>query len=198
MSVATINLTIEKGTDFEMEFSLKDIDGLPINLTDYRVFSKIKKNRESKNSLTFNVGIVSRTQGIILLRLPRWVSANLPNGRCVYDVIILDLNLKKTVVLEGDIVVEGLISQDCNFILPTSAQRLCIAVIDESLGSGHSFESFGQKWDQFRTQFPNRTFYLLKPTNAGFGNFVGDSQYDTLLCPPNFLNETTVNTPPLI
>jgi hypothetical protein len=198
MAVTSINLTIEKGTDFETEFALKDTDGLPLDLTDYRVFSKVKKNRESENFLTFNVGIVNRTQGIILLRLPRWVSINLPSGRCVYDVAVIDVNLKKTVVIEGDILVEGLVSQNCNFTLPASAQRLCIAVIDESQGSGHSFESFEQKWDQFRTQFPNRTFYLLKPTSAGFGNIVGDSQFNTLLCPDNFLNETTVNISPLI
>jgi hypothetical protein len=91
-----------------------------------------------------------------------------------------------------------LVSKNCNFILPTSAQRLCIAVIDESQGSGHTFESFEQKWNQFRTQFPNRTFYLLKPTNSGFGNIVDDTHYDKLLCPDSFLNETTVNVPPLI
>jgi hypothetical protein len=198
MAVFAANFTIERGTDFEIEFALKDTDGLPFNLTDYRVFSKVKKNRESENFLTFNVGIVNRTQGIILLRLPRWLSINLPFGRCVYDIVVVDFNLNKTVVLEGDIIVEGLVSQNCNFVLPTSAQRLCIAVIDESQGSGHTFESFEQKWNQFRTQFPNRTFYLLKPTNSGFGNIVNDTHYDKLLCPDSFLNETTVNISPLI
>lgn len=198
MSVFVANFTIERGTDFEIEFALKDTDGLPFNLTDYSVFSKIKKNRESENSLTFNASIVNRTKGIILLRLPRWFSINLPAGRCVYDVVVVDLNFKQTVVLEGDVIVEGLVSQNCNFTLPTSAQRLCIAVIDESLGGSHSFESFDQKWKQFRTQFPNRTFYLLKPTSSGFGNIVDDSHFDKLFCPDSFLNETTVNTPPLI
>jgi hypothetical protein len=36
------------------------------------------------------------------------------------------------------------------------------------------------------------------PTSAGFGNIVDDSQYDKLLCPDSFLNETTVNISPLI
>jgi hypothetical protein len=36
------------------------------------------------------------------------------------------------------------------------------------------------------------------PTNAGFGNVVDDLQYETLKCPDNFLNETIINTPPLI
>jgi hypothetical protein len=61
-------------------------------------------------------------------------------------------------------------------------------VIDES-----DDNSLEEKWNQFRTEYPNRTFYLLMPTSAGFGNIVDDSQYERLLCPDNFLNETTVN-----
>ena len=132
MAVTSINLTIEKGTDFETEFALKDVDGLPFNLTNYRVFSKIRKHRNSETAISFNVGIISRVDGKILLKLPRWLSINLPFGRCVYDIVVVDFNFNKTVVLEGDIIVEGLVSQNCNFVLPTSAQRLCIAVIDES------------------------------------------------------------------
>ena len=103
------------------------------------------------------------------------------------------INFKKTIVLEGTIIAEGLVSQSCNFTLPTSSQRFCIAVIDES--ADNSLEA---KWNQFRTEYPNRTFYLLMPTSAGFGNIVDDSQYDKLLCPDSFLNETTINISPLI
>ena len=35
-------------------------------------------------------------------------------------------------------------------------------------------------------------------TIDGFGNLVDNSNYDTLACPDNFLNETTVNVSPLI
>jgi hypothetical protein len=196
MAVTSINLTIERGTDFETEFSLKDVDGLPFNLTNYRVFSKIRKHRNSETAISFNVGILSRVDGKILLKLPRWLSINLPFGRCVYDIVVVDFNFNKTVVLEGDIIVEGLVSQNCNFVLPTSAQRLCIAVIDES--DTQTISALETKWTQFRNTYPNRPFYLLMPTNAGFGNIVTNQQYDTLRCPDNFLNETTVNLPPLI
>jgi hypothetical protein len=196
MAVYAANLIIDRGTDFECEFGLNDNDGLNFNLTNYRVFSKIRKHRESENFISFNTSIISRTQGIIKLSLPRWVSAKLKPGRYVYDVIVVDFNNLKTIVLEGDILVQGLISQNCNFILPTSAQRLCIAVIDEN--DSNSVVQMETLWSQFRAQYPNRPFYLLMPTNAGFGNVVGDTQYDTLRCPDNFLNETTINTPPLI
>jgi hypothetical protein len=193
MAVFAANFTIERGTDFEIEFALKDTDGLPFNLTNYRVFAKLRKHRKSETSVAFRTGILSRVDGLVTLTLPRWFSAKLKPGRYVYDVIVEDINFIKTVVLEGDIIAEGLVSQSCNFTLPTSAQRFCIAVIDESTNN-----SLEVKWNQFRDEYPNRTFYLLMPTSAGFGNIVDDSQYDKLLCPDSFLNETTVNTSPLI
>jgi len=198
MAVPTVNLIIEKGTDFDEEISLKDTNGLPFNLTGYNIIGKIRKHRESQTSLSFNIATPDRTNGVIELSLPRWLSASLQSGRYVYDVIVISSTNISSIVIQGDILIEGLISQTCTFILPTSAQRLCIAVIDESQGSGHTFESFEQKWNQFRTQFPNRTFYLLKPTNSGFGNIVNDTHYNTLLCPDSFLNETTINVSPLI
>lgn len=193
MAVFAANFTIERGTDFEIEFALKDTDGLPFNLTNYRVFAKLRKHRKSETFVAFRTGILSRVDGLITLTLPRWFSAKLKPGRYVYDVIVEDINFIKTVVLEGDIIAEGLVSQSCNFTLPTSAQRFCIAVIDES--TDNSLEA---KWNQFRDEYPNRIFYLLMPTSAGFGNIVDDSQYDKLLCPDSFLNETTVNISPLI
>jgi len=193
MAVFAANFTIERGTDFETEFSLKDNDGLPFNLTNYRVFAKIRKHRQSETSIAFRTGFLSRVDGRITLTLPRWFSSKLKPGRYVYDVIVEDSNFKQKVVLEGDIIVEGLVSQNCNFALPTSTSRFCISVIEESTD-----DSLEEKWDQFRTEYPNRTFYLLMPTSAGFGNIVGDSQYEKLLCPDKFLNETTVNTSPLI
>ena len=54
------------------------------------------------------------------------------------------------------------------------------------------------KWAEFRTTYPNRTFYLLQPTSVGFGVSVTNSNYNTLRVPDQFLNETTVNVPPLI
>jgi len=80
--------------------------------------------------------------------------------------------------------------------LPTSATRLCIAIIDES--DSQTTSGMESLWTQFRTTYPNRPFYLLQPTNPGFGSTVTNSNYDTLRCPDNFLNETTVNVSPLI
>lgn len=62
----------------------------------------------------------------------------------------------------------------------TNANRLCIAVIDEN--SNHSVSNMESKWTQFRTNYPDRIFYLLQPNSC--------SSPDYLNCPPSFLEET--------
>ena len=67
-------------------------------------------------------------------------------------------------------------------------------MIDEASGLNDG----GTKWAQFRSTYPGRTFYLLQPTNEGFGTLVNSSNYTEMKCPGQFLNETTVNTGRLI
>jgi len=62
----------------------------------------------------------------------------------------------------------------------TNANRLCIAVIDEN--SEHSSSNMETKWTQFRTNYPNRVFYLLQPASC--------TSPEVLNCPPSFLEET--------
>lgn len=195
MSVYAANLIINRGTDFDVEFIIKDNNGYNFDLTNYTVVSKIRKHRESENFISFTVSVIDRPNGVIKLSLPRWISTQLKSGRFVYDVVAINSSNVRTVVLEGDILVEGLISQSCTFVLPTSAERLCIAVIDEN--SETSAAGMETLWTQFRSTYPNRIFYLLQPTGS-FGTPVNNNNYDTLACPDNFLNETTVNVPPLI
>ena len=62
----------------------------------------------------------------------------------------------------------------------TNANRLCIAVIDEN--NNHSVSNMESKWTQFRTNYPDRMFYLLQPSSC--------ASPDVLNCPPSFLEET--------
>ena len=128
--------------------------------------------------------------------------------RYLYDVKLTSPSGAKSIILEGNVNARAGISTGCNFSLPTSAQRLCIAVVDENAGT-QTFSGMSTKWAQFRTTYPNRTFYLLQPTpigccasdsalGTGFGSLVDNRSYNALHCPDNFLNETTVNTGRLI
>lgn len=76
----------------------------------------------------------------------------------------------------------------------TSANRICIAVCDENLGS-QSFAGMESKWAQFRTNWPERTFYLLQPnlSNSTSAPIYADS-INTLHVPPTFLEAADPDT----
>ena len=194
--VYTNNLIINGGTDYSQEYDFFANDGTAANLTNYSAKAQLRKHKGSSTAVSFTVGFVNRTEGKIKLSIPSWTTGKLKPGRYVYDVMFTKPNGEKDIILEGNINVRAGISTGCSFSTPSSAQRLCIAVIDES--SSQSESGMYTKWEQFRNTYPNRTFYLLQPTTDGFGDEVDNTNYTTLRCPNNFLNETTVNTGRLI
>ena len=54
------------------------------------------------------------------------------------------------------------------------------------------------KWETFRNTYPNRMFYVIKPNYSGFGTKATNTDYNNIVAPDNFLNQTTVNVKPLI
>ena len=196
MAVYVNNITINCGTDFTQEYDLFETGGKVINLTNFTAAAKLRKHRGSATSINFTVSFVSRSKGKLKLFIPSWTTAKLKPGRYLYDVKLTQPNGAQSIIVEGNINARSGISTGCDFSLPTSAQRLCIAVIDES--SNQTKANMTTKWGNFRGTYPNRTFYLLQPTSVGYGVSVNNSNYTELKCPDNFLNETTVNVPPLI
>ena len=206
--VYTNNLIINGGTDYSQEYDFFSNDGTAANLANYSAKAQLRKHKGSSTAVSFTVGFVNRTEGKIKLSIPSWTTGKLKPGRYVYDVMFTKPNGEKDIILEGNINVRAGISTGCSFSTPSSAQRLCIAVVDENAGT-QTFSGMYTKWEQFRNTYPNRTFYLLQPTpigccgtdsalGTGFGSLVDNNTYTTLHCPDNFLNETTVNTGRLI
>ena len=196
MSVYVNNLTINIGTDFVQTYDLYQSGGKVIDLTGYSAASSLRKHRDSGTAVSFTVGFPDRKNGKIKISIPSWTTARLKPGRYVYDILMTKSNGDKAIIVEGTINARAGISTGCSFSLPTSAQRFCIAVIDEN--SNTSASGMETLWGQFRSSYPNRTFYLLQPTTVGFGVSVNNTNYDELACPDNFLSETTVNVSPLI
>ncbi len=196
MAVYVNNITVNCGTDFTQEYDLFETGGKVIDLSNFTAAAALRKHRGSATSVSFTVKFVNRTEGRLSLFIPSWITSNLKPGRYLYDVKLTSPSGAKSIILEGNVNARAGISTGCNFSLPTSAQRLCIAVIDEN--DSNSATHMKNKWAEFRTTYPNRTFYLLQPTNVGFGVSVTNSNYNTLRVPDQFLNETTVNVPPLI
>ena len=196
MAVYTHNLTIISGADYSQDYDMLETGGGTIDLTNYTAKAQLRKHKGSATAVSFTVAFPNRIEGKINMSIPSWTTGNLKEGRYVYDVLFTKPGGKKEIVLEGRVHVRAGISTGCDFSRPTSAQRLCVAVIDES--DSQSTSHFSTKWEEFRNTYPNRTFYLLQPSNVGFGVSVDSTTYNTLQCPDNFLAETTVNVPPLI
>ena len=193
------NITIDSGTDYEQEYDMFEVGGKSVDLTNHTARAQIRKHRGSLTSTSFVVGFPDRAKGKVKLTIPSYVTAALKPGRYIYDILFTKPGGTKEIVLEGTVRVRQGISTGC-FGTPTngrpgSAHRLCIAVIDES---SNSTSSMATKWEQFRSTYPNRTFYLLQPESAGFGTLSTVANYEEMKCPAQFLNETTVNTGRLI
>ena len=73
-------------------------------------------------------------------------------------------------------------------VAQTSANRTCIAIIDES--SNQSMSGMATKWNTFRTSYPDRVFWLLQPTNKTTGGIWYSDQIIELRVPPEFMEET--------
>ena len=194
------NITIDSGTDYEQEYDMFEVGGKSVDLTNHTARAQIRKHRGSLTSTSFVVGFPDRSKGKVKLTIPSYVTAALKPGRYIYDILFTKPGGTKEIVLEGTVRVRQGVSTGCFGAStdgrPGSAHRLCIGVIDES--SSQSVSGMSTKWAQFRSTYPNRTFYLLQPTDDGFGDLVDASTYNTLRCPANFLNETTINTGRLI
>ena len=196
MSVVYVNnITIDSGEDFSQDFTLLESGGKLVDLTNYSAKGQIRKHADSSTAITFQIGFINRLQGKIELNIPRWTTCLLKPGRYVYDVMVTKPNGTKEMVLEGTALVRPGVSKSTEYSSPGSDDRTCIAVIDDSLQTTADMLT---KWEQFRTAYPNRTFYLLQPTSDGFGNFVTDTNWNALKVPDNFLAETTINISPLI
>jgi hypothetical protein len=105
MAVTSINLTIEKGTDFEEEFNLSEDDGSPLNLTGYTAAAKIRKYPTSPKYTPFIITFIDRPAGRIKLSLNNSQTLQLSSGRNYYDLILIDGNEKIKKVAEGNIIV---------------------------------------------------------------------------------------------
>lgn len=189
------NIAIDAGEDFTQDYTLSETGGKVIDLSGYRAKAQIRKHPDSKTAIDFSISFKNRASGILNLSIPRWTSSLLKSGRYVYDVMIVKEDNKKEIVIEGSALVRAGITTDSSIISPDSSERTCIAVIDDS---SKTFTDLESNWTTFKTSYPNRRFYLLQPTAQGFGNSVGNTNYDSLKCPDKFVAETTVNISPLI
>jgi hypothetical protein len=110
MAVPAVNLTIEKGTDFESTFNVTNSDGSVFSLSNYSASAKIRKHPTSTSPQSFSTSITVAT-GEIKISMNAATTALLSAGRNYYDVIITHASTGKIIkVFEGSIIVSETIS----------------------------------------------------------------------------------------
>ena len=106
MPAAYSDQYLEQGTTFQTLITLDSSNGSAYNLYGFSVNSQAKKSYYSSNViLQFTSSIYDASNGIIQLSANNSVTANVPSGKLVYDVVITDQYGVVTRVLEGQIFV---------------------------------------------------------------------------------------------
>lgn len=96
MAVPVVNLTIDKGTDFESTFSVTNADGSVFSLINYTATSKIRKHPTASESKSFSTTITVST-GEIKISMGSTITASLDDGRNYYDVILTQSGTGKVI-----------------------------------------------------------------------------------------------------
>lgn len=110
MAVPAVNLTLDKGTDFEATFNVSNTDGSVFSLLGYTASAKVRKHPSAEAYKSFATTITVAT-GEIKVSMASSVTSELVVGRNYYDVIITQANTNKIKkVFEGMIIVNDTVS----------------------------------------------------------------------------------------
>jgi len=107
--IPAVNLTIDKGVYFEETFYLTLDDGSKMNLSGKTASARIKKHPTAQKYHSFSTTITVG-EGTVKISMGSTITADLPSGRCCYDVLVVDSNGSKTKVVEGNAIVKETIS----------------------------------------------------------------------------------------
>ncbi len=90
MTAARYDLTIDQGSDFSLELTVKD-SGSAKNLTDWSARSQLRSSKNSASAAaSFSAVVASALEGKLTMSLPHHVSDDLTSGLYYYDLEILE------------------------------------------------------------------------------------------------------------
>ena len=104
MSAARYNLVIDQGSDFAINFTVKD-NGSVKDLTGYSARAQMRTSKTASSvAATFTCVISSPTNGTITMSLPNATSSSLAAGTYVYDLeIFTSGNATVTRLIQGSV-----------------------------------------------------------------------------------------------
>ena len=104
---AIANLTLDQGATFNSDVTVKDANGNAFNLTGYTAAAKMAKGYSSTRTRTVITCTVAAdaTSGVITMALSADETAQLEDGRYVYDLNVTSSGGQTTRVVEGQAIV---------------------------------------------------------------------------------------------
>ena len=92
MAVPSVNIQIDKGTDFSSTFDLSKRDNSPLDLTLYDFSAKMRKHAEAPGHVAFAATYGGQpAKGNLTISLTSAQTGIITSGRYEYDVLILSL-----------------------------------------------------------------------------------------------------------
>jgi len=110
MAVYVSNIQIDQSTDFSQVFTLEDGQSNSVlNLTGYTFKSQMRKHPGATSGVTTFTSTIygNAANGQVKLGLTTSQTANLKDGRYVYDVVMTDSSSVMTRVIEGMVLVRA-------------------------------------------------------------------------------------------
>jgi hypothetical protein len=99
---AKANIIVDQGTDFSTTITVKNDDGVIIDLTGYTAAAQLRKHYTSETATDFTTAFETpRSAGLLTISLSRTQTANLDSGRYVYDVEVTDAANTRSRLVEG-------------------------------------------------------------------------------------------------
>jgi hypothetical protein len=95
------DLYVDQGSYYSIALELTTPNGQPIDLTDYTVFSQMRKSGSSSVGYDIDVDIIDSSNGKIRVMFTADVTSEMPAGRYFYDVVIKDDANDRLRVMEG-------------------------------------------------------------------------------------------------
>ena len=113
MAVPSVNIQIDKGTDFSSTFYIGKRDNSPLDLTLYDFQAKMRKHAEAPGHVAFAATYGGQpAKGNLTISLTAAQTGIITAGRYEYDVLIINRNSNaKTKVFQGQALVIPTASQ---------------------------------------------------------------------------------------
>lgn len=94
------NLEINQNADYTRTFTVLDASNTAINLTTYSIVSHIRRNHTSSDYYSFTMTITDSVHGKVSMYLPHSITSVM-EGKYVYDIFLIDANLKRYNIGKG-------------------------------------------------------------------------------------------------